>query len=132
MKFKPYILSSFLTGLALLIGLCGCVDNTFHVDDIRGIETWKRNKYIVYFTSRMESSIVTKTLSPFPANCQAQIYVYSSQGDEQFMSSPVYRSQSAGTLTPTSGTPLLLTIGIYDFVAVSSKQITYPPHSIII
>ena len=127
MKQGQYISIHIISVLILLFSLSGCVDNIFHVDDIRGVETWKRNKYNVYFTSRMENSIITRTLTPFPINCKAQIYVYSSQGDEQFMSSPVYRSQSAGTLTPTSGTPLLLTTGIYDFVGISSKTDDTPP-----
>lgn len=105
--------------------LVGCVDNKLYLDDTRG--SGKKGEFLVYFYPRMESNfVITKSLSPFPKNCKAQIFAFSSGGNEQSVASPVYRSLSAGTLSPTQS-PMMLVSGEYNFYTVSTRNDSLPP-----
>ncbi len=122
--------TALLSILPLLVGilvtiLYGCVDNKYIVDDQRATNL-SNTKYIVYFLPRIESNISTRTLTPFPQYCKAQIFAFSSDGNQQSIISPVYRSQEAGTLSPTN-TPMTLIDGEYDFYAISVKEDSLPP-----
>ncbi len=109
----------------VLLLLAGCVDNKLYLDDTRG--SGQKGEFLVYFYPRMESNfVITKTLSPFPKNCKAQIFAFSSGGNQQSVASPVYRSLSAGTLSPTQS-PMMLVRGEYNFYAVSTRNDSLPP-----
>lgn len=124
-NFSKTILSkvSFLILFIIIHSLFGCTKNEYIIDDNRTNNS--KSKNLVYFVSRMENNF-TRVLTPFPQYCKAQIFAFTSGGDEQSVTSPIYRSASAGTLTPTNK-PMILTDGEYNFYAVSSKEDSLPP-----
>ncbi len=121
-KLVILFFSCFLIGL---IFCSSCTRNEWVIDDNRDPGYDPDKKYIVYFNPRIESRY-TRALTPFPANCKAQIFAFNYKGSQESLASPVYESLKAGTLTPT-GSPLTLPVGSYNFYAVSTKQDSLPP-----
>ena len=108
----------------------GCVKNEWIIEDRRSEESVNssdndKNKYIVYFNSRMLVS-TSSDVTLFPKDCKAQIFVFIDTEGVQSQESPVYESLTAGTLTPTAK-PMVLLKGTYNFYAVSVKTDTLPP-----
>ena len=117
-KLLLYIVFLFI----LVLCIFSCIDNKYIVEDLRNNN---RTAYIVYFMPRIESNITTRTLTPFPQYCEAQIFAFSSGGAQQSAASPVFRSSEAGTLSPVN-IPMRLMTGEYDFYAISTKQDSIP------
>ena len=67
--------------------MMACTENKLYITDQRGEAI---GNYTVYFHPRLESNFVTtKSLSPFPKNCIAQVFAFSARGDQQSIGSPV-------------------------------------------
>ncbi len=123
-RFGTMTRASIWIGIGSLL-CCNCVRNEWIVDDDREGVTTVDGKYIVYFNPRLESNF-TRALTPFPKGCYAQVYAFVDGQGNQSITSPVYESLSAGTLTPTQK-PMLLDADAYDFYAVSLKADSLPP-----
>ena len=100
-----------------------CTDNRYTIIDLRNSNP--SSDYIVYFFPRIESNFISRTLTDFPQYCKAQIFVFNSNDTTTAIMSPLYRSQSAGTLTAVSE-PVVVTSGNYNFYAVSLKEDSVP------
>ena len=129
LKIKIAYISILLSLICLLI-MFGCVKNEWIIEDRRSEESVNssdndKNKYIVYFNSRMVVS-TSSDVTLFPKDCKAQIFVFIDTEWVQSQESPVYESLTAGTLTPTAK-PMVLLKGTYNFYAVSVKTDTLPP-----
>ena len=108
----------------LTLSFIGCTNNKYLIEDLRGSKN-SNSEYIVYFLPRIESNFSTRDLTSFPQYCKAQIFVFNSNDSNTVLMSPVYRSQSEGTLTAVSN-PIVLASGSYDFYAVSLKEDSVP------
>lgn len=122
MLAKPSFKISFML---LFFSFFACVKNEWVIDDYQTDPFPGSQKCIVYFNPRLESNY-TRSLSLFPSGCKAQIFAFIDGAGEQSISSPVYESLKAGTLTPTQS-PMVVPVGTYDFYAVSLKNDTLPP-----
>lgn len=123
MKNQTSIL--FLLFFVLLLVCTNCTRNEWIISDNRTPDFDPDKKYIVYFNPRIENRF-SRSLTPFPSGCKAQIFAFNYDGSDESITSPVYESLTAGTLSPT-GSPMILPVGSYNFFAVSTKNDTLPP-----
>lgn len=138
MKFSRLLISMSVISCALAIGSCSKNTNEIYIipdkdnssnnggsngNDGNNGSGSNQNQSLIQFTASMES-VPTKATSAFPKGLYANIMAYpnSSISGSSQLAGLVYQAQSAGTLSPTTGTPMYLPNGSYTFIGVSTNQ----------
>ncbi len=127
---NKYIQISIFIFLAIIIS---CTQDRFTVEDLR-IHPQKStdnsyNEYIIGFYPRMISGISSsgvEELNAFTEDCYANIYAYNNGNSFILSDQQLYKSMTAGTLSPVN-LPIILEDGNYNIYATSIHSDQKPP-----